>query len=202
MRAIFFAFLFLLGGTFFSVLAQPAYPEIRDELLKMERVDQDARLKYTNRSAEEQVKCLAKISTTIDAPNATRLEKIFNEIGFPNTAKVGKDGFQAFMIILQHATTDELRIKSLKPIGAAFKNKELPAMDYVNFIDRLRLHQGKKQLYGSGFDFKDGKLVMSPTKDLKNLEKRRTEIGLPPLAEYIKALEEMYHLKAEIPKLF
>jgi hypothetical protein len=55
-------------------------------------------------------------------------------------------------------------------------------------------------LYGSGFDFKDGKLVMSPTKDLKNLEKRRAKIGLPPLAEYIKDLEEMYHLKAEVPK--
>jgi hypothetical protein len=55
-------------------------------------------------------------------------------------------------------------------------------------------------LYGSGFEFKDGKLVLSPTKDIANLEKRRAKIGLPPLAEYIKTLEEIYHLKAEVPK--
>ena len=180
--------------------SQEVEKAIRDELLTMEKVDQDARIGCTSLTANEQAKCLAEISRTIDTPNTKRLREIFDEIGFPNMAKVGKDGFQAFMILLQHATSDDLRARSLKPIRAAFKNKELPALNYANFVDRLRLHQGKKQLYGSGFDFKDGKLVMSPTKDIKNLEKRRSKIGLPPLAEYIKDLEEMYHLKAEVPK--
>ena len=72
-------------------------------------------------------------------------------------------------------------------------------MDYANFVDRLRLHQGKKQLYGAGFDFKNGKLVMCSTKDPKNLDKRRAKIGLPPLAEYVKVMKEMYHLEVEIP---
>ena len=72
-------------------------------------------------------------------------------------------------------------------------------MAYANFVDRLRLHQGKKQLYGSGFEFKDGKLVLSPTEDIKNLENRRKKISLPPMAEYIKGLEEIYHLKAVYP---
>jgi hypothetical protein len=103
------------------------------------------------------------------------------------------------MIVLQHAPTDELRVKSLKPIRAAFKNKELPPQDYANFVDRLRLHQGKKQLYGSGFEFKNGKMVSSPTEDVKSLEKRRVKIGLPPLAEYIKGLKELYHLEVITP---
>lgn len=103
------------------------------------------------------------------------------------------------MIVLQRAPTDRLRLKCQKPIHSAFENKDLPPMDYANFIDRLRLHQSKKQLYGGSFDFKDGKLVMSPTKNLKNLDKRRAKIGLPPLAEYIKVMKEMYHLEVEIP---
>ena len=173
---------------------------MRKELLAMEKVDQDARIKCISLPADDQVKCLGDISRSIDEPNTKRLTEIFDQIGFPNTAKVGKDGFQAFMIVLQHAPTDELRIRCLKPIRAAFKNKELQPMGYANFVDRLRLHQGKKQLYGSGFDFKDGKLVMSPTEDVKNLAKRRAKIGLPPLAEYMKGLEEMYHLKVEVPK--
>ena len=72
-------------------------------------------------------------------------------------------------------------------------------MDYANFVDRLRLHQGKKQLYGSGFDFNEGKMVMSPTEDMKNLEKRRAKIGLPPLAELIKMMKEMYKLEVVVP---
>jgi hypothetical protein len=175
------------------------FPNIRDQLLQMEKLDQDARMKCSNGTADEQIKCLAEISKAIDEPNTKRITEIFDQIGFPNTAKVGKEGLQAFMTLLQHAPTDELRVRSLKPISKAFKNKEIPPMAYANFVDRLRLHQGKKQLYGSGFELTDGKLVMNPTEDVKNLEKRRARIGLPPMAEYIKGLEEMYHLKAVYP---
>jgi len=194
------AFLILFSLAAVST-AQNKYPKIREELLKMEQVDQDARTKCTSLSADGQVKCFVEIAKAIDEPNTKRITEIFDQIGFPNTAKVGKDGLQAFMILLQHAPTDGLRIKALKPITAAFKNKELPPMDYANFVDRLRLHQGKKQLYGSGFDLKDGKMVMSPTEDLKNLEKRRAKIGLPPLAEYTKVLSEMYHLEVVVPMI-
>ena len=187
----------------FSVFVATAtgqqFPNVRTELLQMEKVDQEARLNCTNGTSEEQIKCLGEISKAIDEPNTKRISQIYDQIGFPNTAKVGKDGLQAFMILLQHAPTDELRVRSLKPISKAFKDRELPAMEYANFVDRLRLHQGKKQLYGAGFEIKDGKLVLSPTEDLKNLEKRRARIGLPPMAEYIKGLEEIYHLKAVYP---
>jgi hypothetical protein len=179
--------------------AQGADPKIREELLKMEQVDQDARMKCVKETAEEQIKCLTEISQSIDEPNTKRLDEIFDQIGFPNTAKVGRDGFQAYMTLLQHATSDDLRVRSLKPITAAFKNKELPPMGYANFVDRLRLHQGKKQLYGSGFELKDGKMVISPTEDMKNLEKRRIKIGLPPLAEAVKELKALYHLEVVVP---
>jgi hypothetical protein len=56
--------------------------------------------------------------------------------------------------------------KCVKPITRAFKAKELSAQDYSNFIDRFRLHQGKGQLYGTGFETKDGKLVLSKTEDI------------------------------------
>jgi len=72
-------------------------------------------------------------------------------------------------------------------------------MGYANFVDRLQLHQGKKQLYGTGFEFKDGKMVLSPTEDLKHLEKRRTKIGLPPMSEAVKMMKEIYHLEVVYP---
>ena len=172
---------------------------VRDELLAMEKVDQEARMKCIHGPAGEQIKCFAAISKTIDEPHTKRLEEIFDQIGFPNVAKVGKDGMGAFMILLQHTPTDTLRVKCLKPITAAFKRRELSPLDYANFVDRLRLHQGKKQLYGSGFEFKDGKMVLSPTADLKNLEKRRAKIGLPPFEEHVKTMKELYQLEVVVP---
>ena len=175
-------------------------PKLRAELLAMEKVDQDARIPCTNGTSDEQIKCFAEILKRIDEPNTRRLEEIFDEFGFPDTAKVGKDGLQAFMVVLQHAPTDDLRVRVLKPITKAFKNKEMPPMAYANFVDRLRLHQGKKQLYGTGFEFKDGKMVLSPTEDLKHLEKRRAKIGLPPMSEAVEMMKEIYHLEVVVPK--
>jgi hypothetical protein len=182
-----------------GVVHAQQYPQLRDELLQMEKVDQDARNKCTNLTADEQIKCLAGISKTIDEPNTKRLNEIFDQIGFPNTAKVGRKAMEAFMTVLQHAPTDELRVRALKPISKAFKNKELDPMGYANFVDRLRLHQGKKQLYGTGFEFKDGKMVLSPTEDIPHLEKRRAKIGLPPMSEAVKMMKEIYHLEVVYP---
>lgn len=183
-----------------AVSAQVSNPELRTELLAMEKVDQDERRKCNSGDADFQIKCYAEIAKTVDTPNTKRLEEIFQKHGFPNNKMVGPDGQTAFMILLQHTIGDRLRVKAVKPITNAFKRRELTPLDYANFIDRLRLHQGKGQLYGSGFEFKDGKMVLSKTEDLKNLEKRRRRIGLPPMSEAVKMMKEIYKLEIEFPK--
>lgn len=184
-----------------ALAAQISKPELREELLAMEKIEQEARRKCSTGDADLQMKCLAEISKSIDEPNTARLNKIFDEHGFPNVKMVGGDGQNAFMIVLQHTIGDRLREKAVKPITEAFKRKELAPMDYANFIDRLRLHQGKGQLYGSGFEFKDGKMVLSKTDDLRNLEKRRRKIGLPPMSEVVKMMKETYKLEVEMPEI-
>ena len=174
-------------------------PALRDELLKMLEVDQKARQECVKGNADEQMKCFVETLEKVDKPNTARLNEIFNQYGFPTFQSVGKDGLQAYMILLQHTSDESLRQKSLKPIKKAFKRKELPPHDYANFVDRLLVHQNKEQIYGSNFDIKDGKLVMSKVKDRKNLDKRRKKIGLPPIAEYAKMLKELYNLEVEIP---
>lgn len=196
-----FIFWILLLVSFNSAAGQYLNKELRAELLAMEKSDQDARIKCAAGDADFQIRCLESISKTIDAPNTRRLEAIFKQYGFPDTKLVEKEGFQAFLILLQHSTSDDLREKSLKPIRRAFRRKELPPLDYANFVDRLRLRQGKAQLYGSGFEIKDGKLVLNKSEDIKNLDKRRVALGLPPLSEHVKTLKEMYHLEVEIPKI-
>ncbi|HEY0457922.1 MAG TPA: DUF6624 domain-containing protein [Pyrinomonadaceae bacterium] len=172
---------------------------LRGELLKMLDVDQQAREQCAKGNGDEQLKCLIETLEKVDKPNAARLNEIFNQTGFPTEKAVGKDGLQAFMILLQHTPDETLRRKCLKPITKAFKRKEIPPQDYANFVDRLLVHQNKPQIYGSNFDFKDGKLVMSPVRNRKNLDRRRRKIGLPTIEEYAKKLKEFYNLEVEIP---
>ncbi len=181
-----------------AVAAQTFNTPLRDELLKMREADQTAREQCSKGNADEQMKCYADISQTIDAPNTKRLEAIFNQYGFPTAKLVGKEGVDAFMLMLQHAPDDNLREKCLKPIKKAFKRGEISANEYSNYVDRLLVHQGKPQIYGSNFEIKDGKLTMSKTKDMKNLDKRRKKIGLPPIAEYVKLMKEVYNLEVVI----
>ena len=182
-----------------AIHGQAVNPALRQELLDMETVDQDARFKCIKETAEKQIDCLRIISETIDQKNTNRLREIYKTHGFPTERLVGHDGFQAFMLLLQHSMKDDLRIAVQRSVRNAFIHKELPPQDYANFIDRLRLHQGKPQLYGQGFSFKDGKLVMDPIIDPKNIDKRRRKIGLPPIEEEVRMLKEIYKVDVEMP---
>jgi hypothetical protein len=188
------------------VCAAAAFPQtdpaLRDELLKMRDVDQKAREECAKGNGDEQIKCLAETLEKVDKPNTARLNEIFSQQGFPTNKLVGKDGVEAFLLLLQHAPDETLRQKCLKPITKAFKRKEIPPMAYANYVDRLLVRQNKPQIYGSNFDIKGGKLVMSETRDRKNLDKRRRRIGLPPIEEYAKKLKEFYNLEVEIPDQF
>ena len=188
--------LILLG--FFEANAQKINTDLRDELLAMEKVDQDARHKCTG-TADEQTKCLVEIAEKIDTPHTLRLNQIVATHGFPSRSLVGEKGHRAFMIMLQHVTDESLREKLVEPIKLAFERREIEPMEYANFIDRHLIRTGKKQLYGSGFDMQDGKMVLAPTEDLPNLEARRKSIGLPPMSEVVKKMREAYKLEVVIP---
>ena len=57
--------------------------------------------------------------------------------------------------------------------------------------DRVRdLKDKKKQLYGTQLEPKDGKLVPKPIEDEANVDARRKELGMPPLAEYLKFVND------------
>ena len=54
--------------------------------------------------------------------------------------------------------------------------------------DRVALRQGKKQIYGSqiGVDPDTGEHYVQPLEDPDNVDKRRAEVGLEPIANYVK----------------
>lgn len=108
---------------------------------------------------------------------------------------LGRRGVKAFFLLLQHSGDTALKEKCRPRIENAFQEKVLSPSEYARFVDRLLTDQNKRQIFGSNNESKDGKLVMSPAEDIKNLDARRKQIELPPMADYVKMLKEFYKLE-------
>jgi hypothetical protein len=61
--------------------------------------------------------------------------------------------------------------------------------DLADLTDRVLLAEGKKQVYGTQFTLVNGKCKPRPLKDEANVDKRRKEVGLEPLADYFNQAE-------------
>jgi len=128
----------------------------------------------------------------IDEDNRNRLKEIISKHGFPTQNLVGKDAMRGVFFIIQHADMDKEWQKSqLKNIEKAVKNGDLDGQSFAYLYDRIKVNNGEKQLYGTQFsnvDPKNKTVELEPTKDLKNLDKRRREIGMMPIQMYKKLM--------------
>ena len=79
------------------------------------------------------------------------------------------------------------------------RSGELPLADLALLADRILVHRGQPQRYGSQFDIVNGRLVPAPVADLAALDERRASVGLPTMAEYIKVLTEQTKLPVTWP---
>lgn len=133
----------------------------------------------------------------VDRDNTAWLKKVVAEKGWPTRSMVGEDGSKAAFLIAQHATLDPgFQEQVLAQMQAALEQKEADPADFALLKDRVLLHQGKPQLYGTQFGTDpDGTMFLDATQDLDGLDARRQAMGLPPIADYKKTLSELYHAK-------
>jgi hypothetical protein len=133
--------------------------------------------------------------------NAERLGAIMESHGWPSGSLVGEEAAAAAWLVLQHAIGNP----SLQRRGLALM-KKVTATGGVSPIhvamleDRIRSNEGKGQCYGTQFDWdENGLLSPLPIEDQGNVDKRRAEIGLAPLAEDIQRKRQMAAEGGETP---
>jgi Family of unknown function (DUF6624) len=61
---------------------------------------------------------------------------------------------------------------------------------FHDHTDRVLVHEGKMQTYGTQTQGQGGVLKPLPIADEANVEKRRADAGMEPLAEYLKTLRQ------------
>jgi hypothetical protein len=172
---------------------------LRQELLAMVKEDQEARNAALKTGFGDSA--AARRVEEIDRKNTARLKEIVAKYGWPGRTLVGDEGAHAAWLLVQHADRDRAFQKDcLVLMRAVVRRGEVSAKDLAYLTDRVLVGENKKQVYGTQFKVADGKMVPSPIEDPANVDKRRKEVGLPPLAEYKKQLEQLYQPKASDKK--
>jgi hypothetical protein len=133
--------------------------------------------------------------------NAARLSAIMEAHGWPGRSFVGKDASEAAWLILQHAIGNpSLQRRGLTLIREAAATGDAAVVHVAMLEDRIRSNEGKGQRYGTQFDWDENGLISPvPIEDEQNVDKRRAEIGLAPLAEDVRRKRQLALESGERP---
>ncbi len=190
--AFLLALLCLAVGCSFSRLDSPVHNSrneaLRRELLAMCEADQRARAGFNTQMAPEEIARIERL----DTQHTARMKKIVAQHGWPGRSLVREDGAHAAWLLVQHASTDFMA-HCLPLLERAAKTGEASAKDYAYLLDRVRMNQGRPQVYGTQFkSAPEGKLALHPIEDAEHVDERRRSVGLEPLAEYERALRKAF----------
>ena len=175
-----------------SALGQDStYNPVIKQLLSIDELDQRYRnqieyteSKYGKTSAE--IKALYKNMDEADSINLIQVEAIIEKYGWLGYAQIGSQANTTLFTVIQHSNLETWR-KYFPVMQVAVKNGKAKATQLALLQDRLDLHEGRKQNYGSQiiWSFERNKYVVLPLNDPDNVDKRRATVGLSTLAEYL-----------------
>jgi hypothetical protein len=177
---------------------QPVDSSLRSELVRLGREDQASRDKFGAAAARNDT-AYGRQLMAADSARTKRLRAIVRAYGWPGRSLVGKDGAAAAWLILQHSPSTEFQKALLPTLWAAAERGEMEKADVAMLTDRVLVHTGHPQRYGSQFSVQNGRLLPDSIEDLPGLEARRTAVGLPGMAEYVRMLGQMYGLPVTWP---
>ncbi|MDF0706458.1 MAG: DUF6624 domain-containing protein [Bacteroidota bacterium] len=168
---------------------------LADELERMAEVDQIAAYipqgKYTEMSQEEWKSFKDSVFTT----HQKRLTQIFDKHGFVGFDLAGENGSNNFWLMVQHSDhAPDFQKKVLQQMKIAVDHNNASPSNYGLLVDRVNLNTGLPQVYGTQVDYRFDVCQAFPKnlKDSANVNQRRSEIGLPPLEEYLNRMSKMH----------
>ena len=189
-----------LAATFVAGTAVLAFGqtnvELRDELLALRESDQSGRTLLEEAAREHgvnspEVRALWEEQSQVDAKNMARLKEIVAEHGWPGPNLVGREASSTAFLILQHAD-HETQVEYLPVVQAAVEAGEFRPDHFALFQDRILVSEDKPQIFGTQLYLDDttGKWELYPIEDEANVDARRRELGMMPLAEYVQLVRD------------
>ncbi|MEP0264646.1 DUF6624 domain-containing protein [Dokdonia sp.] len=119
--------------------------------------------------------------------NIKKVKEILDNHNWPEQAIIGEQGNITICNVLQHAD-QETREHYIPMMRQAVLDKKLEARYLVRAEDRIATDKGELQIYGGQMKYypKTKSFNVWPVYDPINIDKRRAEIGLGPISEFLK----------------
>lgn len=158
--------------------------ELSTELIQRSQKDQEMR----NNSIAD----ISQWDASVDRENTAWFEDVVRLHGWPTISSVGEEACQAAWLLVQHADhKPDFQAACLAEMKCLPDGEIKPA--HIAYLeDRVRVAEGKPQLYGTQFYKEDGPFKPRPIEDVANLEARRAAMGLETFEANEQRIIEMY----------
>lgn len=135
---------------------------------------------------------LALARTAGDASSTDRLWAILDDYeAWPGRRLVGADGERAAWLVVQLADAD-LQHRALEHLEAAVECGDAHPSHYACLLDRVRMAEGRPQVFGSQFVVAGDDVAPWPIEDPLGVDERRLRVGLEPLAAQRHRMQAEY----------
>ncbi|GAA4342752.1 DUF6624 domain-containing protein [Flaviaesturariibacter amylovorans] len=130
-----------------------------------------------------------------DAAHLPELRRMVAEHGFPGVRTVGAQTSDNFWLLLQHADGNPaLQRQALQLMRQQVAAGNANAANFAFLQDRVLLNAGERQLFGTQvmLNADSTAFIPRPVADPSRLDARRAELGLPPMEEYLRSMQQRY----------
>jgi len=170
---------------------------LRDTLARLRTEDQSDRDSIAIAFTHHDTLFMRRMAQA-DSARATWLDGIVTRRGWPPRSVLGDTAAEAAWLIVQHGPSD-FQERMLPILENEAKRGEVSPANVAMLFDRVSLHRGQPQRYGTQFEVKGDAVVPGFVEKPAAVDSLRAFVGLPPMAQYVKQLESMYHLPVEWP---
>jgi hypothetical protein len=163
---------------------------IRQELVQLGSEDQEARQGLSPERMQDTAFALRMLRG--DSARTARLQAIVTEHGWPDSVRAGREAAEAAFLILQHSPAHEFQRQMVPIIEALALEGIMPRGEAAMLIDRVLMHEGLRQRFGTQFTLVEGRWILHPVEDELRLNDLRESMHLPSMEEYMRVMEEVY----------
>lgn len=128
----------------------------------------------------------------VDTDNTRFLKRVVEQRGWPGRTMVGSDGATAAFLIVQHSSDTLFMAAVLPLLEKAYARGDAEGQQVALLSDGVAVRRHQPQVYGTQASLVNGRFVLDPIADSAHVDARRAQMGMPPVAAYMRILDSLY----------